>query len=49
MSKISRDKLPKYVFRAAFGVFRFKHNVPKDICEVSGKVFLSNFLKSSLV
>lgn len=44
MSSKSQDKLPKYVFRTAFGVFRFKRNVPKDIREVSGKVFFYKVL-----
>ena len=44
MSSKSLDKLPKYVFRTAFGVFRFKRNVPKDIREVSGKVFFYKWL-----
>jgi hypothetical protein len=37
MSKTSKDKLPQYVYRTAFGVFRFRRNVPKDILEVSGR------------
>ena len=44
MSSKSQDKLPKYVFRTSFGVFRFKRNVPKDIREVSGKVFFYKVL-----
>ena len=44
MSSKSQDKLPRYVFRTAFGVFRFKRNVPKDIREVSGKVFFYKVL-----
>ena len=31
MSSKSNDKLPKYVFRTAWGAFRFKRNVPTDI------------------
>ena len=37
MSKTSADKLPQYVYRTAFGVYRFRRNVPKDIMEVSGR------------
>mgnify|MGYP001290838652 CR=1 FL=1 len=44
MSSQSNDKLPKYVFRTEFGVFRFKRNVPKDIREVSGKTFFYKVL-----
>jgi hypothetical protein len=44
MSSQSNDKLPKYVFRTEFGVFRFKRNVPKDIREVTGKTFSTRFL-----
>jgi integrase len=44
MSSQSNDKLPKYVFRTEFGVIRFKRNVPKDIREVSGKVFFYKVL-----
>lgn len=43
MSSQSNDKLPKYVFRTEFGVFRFKRNVPKDIREVAGKTFFYKF------
>jgi integrase len=44
MSSQSQDKLPKYVFRTAFGVFRFKRNVPKDIRAVVGKTFFYKVL-----
>ena len=44
MSSQSQDKLPKYVFRTAFGVFRFKRNVPKDIRKVVGKTFFYKVL-----
>lgn len=44
MSSQSNDKLPKYVFRTEFGVFRFKRNVPKDIREVAGKTFFYKVL-----
>jgi hypothetical protein len=44
MSRQSQDKLPKYVFRTAFGVFRFKRNVPKDIRETVGKTFFYKVL-----
>ena len=44
MSSQSQDKLPKYVFRTAFGVFRFKRNVPEDIREVVGKTFFYKVL-----
>jgi integrase len=44
MSSQSNDKLPKYVFRTEFGVFRFKRNVPKDIREVTGKTFFYKVL-----
>ena len=37
MSKTSKDKLPQYVYRTAFGVYRFRRNVPKDIMKVSGR------------
>ena len=37
MSKTSKDKLPQYVYRTAFGVFRFRRNVPKDVVEISGR------------
>ena len=39
MSSQSQDKLPKYVFRTAFSVFRFKRNVPQDIRATVGKTF----------
>jgi hypothetical protein len=44
MSRQSQYKLPKYVFRTAFGVFRFKRNVPKDIRETVGKTFFYKVL-----
>ena len=44
MSKTSNDKLPKYVFRTTYGVFRFKRNVPKDIRDEAGKVFFYKVL-----
>ena len=37
MSKTSQDKLPQYVYRTPFGVYRLRKNVPKDIVEVSGR------------
>ena len=37
MSKTSQDKLPQYVYRTPFGVYRLRRNVPKDIVEVSGR------------
>jgi hypothetical protein len=37
MSKTSANKLPQYVYRTTFGVFRFRRNVPKDIMGVSGR------------
>ena len=44
MSSQSQDKLPKYVFRTAFGVFRFKRNVPQDIRATVGKTFFYKVL-----
>jgi hypothetical protein len=44
MSRQSNDKLPKYVFRTAFGVIRFKRNIPKDLREVTGKTFFYKVL-----
>lgn len=44
MSAQSKDKLPKYVFRTAFGVFRFKRNVPTDLRETTGKRFFYKVL-----
>ncbi|MEJ6707492.1 MAG: hypothetical protein QNK92_01500 [Amylibacter sp.] len=44
MSSQSKDKLPKYVFRTAFEVLRFKRSVPKDIREVAGKTFFYKVL-----
>ena len=44
MSIKSNDKLPKYVFRTEFGVFRFKRNVPKDIRTVACKTFFYKVL-----
>jgi hypothetical protein len=44
MSRQSQDKLPKYIFRTAFGVFCFKRNVPKDIRETVGKTFFYKVL-----
>ena len=37
MSKTIQDKLPQYVYRTPFGVYRLRRNVPKDIVEVSGR------------
>jgi hypothetical protein len=37
MSKTSQDKLPQYVYRTPFGVYRLRRNLPKDIVEVSGR------------
>jgi hypothetical protein len=37
MSKTSQDKLPQYVYRTPFGVYRLHRNVPKDIVEVSDR------------
>ena len=37
MSKTSQDKLPQYVYRTPFGVYRLRRNVPKDVVEVSGR------------
>ena len=47
MSSKSNDKLPKYVFRTEFGVFRFKRNVPSDIKDVSGKRYYYKVLGKS--
>ena len=44
MSSQSQDKLPKYVFRTAFSVFRFKRNVPQDIRATVGKTFFYKVL-----
>jgi hypothetical protein len=44
MSSQSQDKLPKYVFRTAFGVFRFKRNVPQDIRATVSKTFFYKVL-----
>ena len=35
MSKTSPNKIPQYVYRTAFGDYRLRRNVPKDIVEVS--------------
>ena len=36
-AKTSQDKLPQYVYRTPFGVYRLRRNLPKDIVEVSGR------------